>query len=230
MDYSTNQAANAKEGLPHDSHRHWDLYKSERNKVNIEMCKAKSNYLISDDKSIAETCDDYFINVGMNIAAESEELYGILSDYQVPSAVINRCTDLRFTFADIDVNNVAISLSNLKTSKATGMDNIPAKILKMTSYIIAPSLNSIFNLSLKSGVYIDEWKLAKVIPIYKSDNRRKCKNYRPMSILPTVSKVFGREDQVYRYLNENSLLSKFQSGFDQNLELWQHLLKYATSG
>lgn len=85
----------------------------------------------------------------------------------------------------------------------------------MSSYIIAPSLTAIFNLSLKSGIYIDEWKLAGVIPIYKSDNRSKCENYRPISILPIVSKVFEREvfNQVYRYLNENSLISKFQSGF-----------------
>ena len=141
----------------------------------------------------------------MNTAAESEKLYGISSDDQVPAGVINRCTDLRFTLADIDVNNVALSLSNLKTSKATGMDNIPAKILKMSLYIIAPSLTAIFNPSLESGVYVDEWKLARVIPIYKSDNRTKCENYRPISILPTVSKVFEREvfNQVYRYLNEN---------------------------
>ncbi len=72
-------------------------------------------------------------------------------------------------------------------------------------------------MSLKSGVYIDEWKLARVIPIYKSENRSKCENYRPIliSILPVISKVFEREifNQIYRYLNENSLISKFQSGF-----------------
>ncbi len=89
----------------------------------------------------------------------------------MPEANIERYPDIRFKFADINVNNVAASLSNLKVSKATGMDNIPAKILKMSSYIIAPSLTAIFNMSLKSGVYIDEWKLARVIPIYKSENR-----------------------------------------------------------
>ena len=71
------------------------------------------------------------------------------------------------------------------------MDNIPVKILKMSLYIIAPSLTAIFNMSLKSGVYIDEWKLARVIPIYKSENKSKCENYRPISILPAISKVFA---------------------------------------
>ena len=47
-----------------------------------------------------------------------------------------------------------MNLSNLKVSKATGMDNLPAKILKISSYLIAPSLTAIFNMSLKSGIYI----------------------------------------------------------------------------
>ena len=95
-----------------------------------------------------------------------------------------------------------MNLSNLKVSKATGMDNLPAKILKISSYLIAPSLTVIFNMSLKSGIYIDEWKMARVIPIYKSENRSKCEKYPPISILPIISKVFEREvfNQIYRYL------------------------------
>ena len=54
-----------------------------------------------------------------------------------------------------------------------------------------------------------------MIPIYKSDDRRKCENYRPISVLPIISKLFEREvfGQLYQYLISNSLLSRFQSGF-----------------
>ena len=57
--------------------------------------------------------------------------------------------------------------------------------------------------------------MARVISIYKSENRSKCENYRPISILPIISKVFERQvfNQIYRYLNENSLISKFKSRF-----------------
>ena len=81
--------------------------------------------------------------------------------------------------------------------------------------IIAPSLTYIFNLSLDTGVYVDDWKRARVIPIYKSEDRRKCENYRPISIIPNVSKIFEKEvfRQLYGYLSSNSLLSSFQSGF-----------------
>ena len=47
--------------------------------------------------------------------------------------------------------------------------------------------------SLDTGIYVDDWKRARVIPIYKSEDRRKCENYRPISILPIVSKVFERD-------------------------------------
>ena len=171
--------------------------------------------LILNLQVVAESFNEYFINVGINIGTESEQFYEIPSDDQIPESRLDHSPNIRFKFANINVSNVAMNLSNLKVSKATGMDNLPAKILKISSYLIAPSLTAIFNMSLKSGIYIDEWKMARVIPTYKSENRSKCENYRLISILPIISKVFEREvfNQIYRYLNENSLISKFQSGF-----------------
>ena len=107
-------------------------------------------------------------------------------------------------------------MNNLKANKSTDLDKIPAKILKLSAEIIAPSLTYIFNLSLESGIYINEWKRARVTPIYKSEDKTKCENYRPISILPVISKVFEKEVfwQLYGYyLTDNDLLSKHQSGF-----------------
>ena len=96
----------------------------------------------------------YFINVGINIGTESEQFYEIPSDDQIPESGLDHSPNIRFKFANINVSNVAMNLSNLKVSKATGMDNLRAKILKISSYLIAPSLTAIFNMSLKSGIYI----------------------------------------------------------------------------
>lgn len=128
---------------------------------------------------------------------------------------------------------------NLKVNKSTGLDKIPAKVLRLSADIIAPSLTYIFNLSLDTGIYVDDWKRARVIPIFKSEDRRKCENYRPISILPIVSKVFEREvfRQLYGYLSNNSLLSKFQSGFRPKhstisalIQLCDNLLKNMDDG
>ena len=85
----------------------------------------------------------------------------------------------------------------------------------MSADIIAPSLTAIFNLSLNSCTYVNAWKMARITPIFKSENRQKCENYRPISILPIISKIFEKEvfDQLYEHLSQNLLLSKYQSGF-----------------
>jgi hypothetical protein len=120
-----------------------------------------------------------------------------------------------FKFSEIGVEEVTAVLRNLKISKATGIDMIPSRALKIAADIIAPSITWIFNLSLKTGIFVDAWKKACVLPIYKSGDRRLCENYRPISILPVISKILERSvfDQLYKFLNDNSLLSKYQFGF-----------------
>ena len=174
------------------------------------------NNNISDRKLIAESFNEYFVNIGPKLASEaSEEFLAQHATNYNPSPTIDPITDSPFYFHHIHIDNIAQALMGLKPNKCTGLDKIPAKVLRLSADIIAPSLTYIFNLSLDTGIYVDEWKRAQVIPIYKSEDRRKCENYRPISILPIVSKVFEREvfRQLYGYLSVNSLLSKFQSGF-----------------
>jgi hypothetical protein len=108
------------------------------------------------------------------------------------------------------------SYINLKhQNRQVRIDNIPARALKISAEIISPSLTWIFNLSIKTGIYVDEWKKAWILPIFKTEDRQKCENYRPISILPIISKIFERSvfNQLYEFLNESSLFSKYQSGF-----------------
>ena len=88
-----------------------------------------------------------------------------------------------FCFSPVSITSILNNLNRVKTSNATGLDKIPARSLKTSSTIIAPSLTYIFNLSISTGIFVDDWKIARVTPIYKSDDRRKCENYRPISIL-----------------------------------------------
>ena len=67
------------------------------------------------------------------------------------------------------------------------------------------------NLSLSSGIFIDDWKNARVCPVYKGNDRRDIGNHSLISILPIISKVF--EKQLYHYLKVHSIPSKFQCGF-----------------
>ena len=77
-----------------------------------------------------------------------------------------------FKFRAISEQEVITELSNLKVSKSTGLDTIPARVLKISVNIIAPSISWIFNLSLKKGIFVGEWKKAWVLPVYKSGNKQ----------------------------------------------------------
>lgn len=87
------------------------------------------------------------------------------------------------------VTQVFNVLANLDTSKATGPDEIPARILKETAHEIAPSLCELFNKSLRLGSLPTDWKLANVVPVFKKNNKEYAENYRPISSLYLVSKV-----------------------------------------
>ena len=76
--------------------------------------------------------------------------------------------------------------SSFTLEEATGHDGISNRILKIAAPFIPKKLTDIFNLSIGSGIFPSEWKIAKVTPIFKSGERNEPNNYRPISVLPTV--------------------------------------------
>ena len=123
-----------------------------------------------------------------------------------------------FKFKDITENEVLKLISSISIGKATGCDNIQAKILKLSAPAIANSLCYILNLSLSSGKFPDDWKFARISPLFKKGSKSEAGNYRPVSVLPVVSKFMERivHHQLYEYLTINRLLCEQQSGFRKN--------------
>ena len=123
------------------------------------------------------------------------------------------------TLAVITENFVINKLKHLKSNKAIGLDGISARLLKEASDVIAPVLTRIFNCSLSSSTFPCIWKLGKVSALFKSGNRCDANNYRPITVLPTISKILEKavHSQVYEYLQKNKILSPKQFGFRPNL-------------
>ena len=98
------------------------------------------------------------------------------------------------------------------------LECLPVSLLKNGAYIISWSVMHLINLSLSSGIVPTEWTKARVVPVCKEGDREDCSNYRPISILPVISKILEKAVSVQpqRYLEENNLLSPFQSGFRVN--------------
>ena len=109
-------------------------------------------------------------------------------------------------------------LSQLKSNKAIGLDNISARLPKSGAIVIVPILTSIFNKSISTHKFPSLWKCAKAVALFKSGNKTDPSNYRP--ICPTtISKIFERAvfEQLYSYLSLNNLLSQSQFGFRPRL-------------
>ena len=135
--------------------------------------------------------------------------------------------DSSFQFEAVTEEEVGRVLANLDERKSTGSDGISARLLKMTAPAIDQSLTSLFNSSLHLGQFPKAWKEANVTPVPKSGNKEQVKNYRPVSVIPVIAKVFESlvHHQLYQYMESNNLLSPAQSGFRPHHNTQDVLLK-----
>lgn len=106
-------------------------------------------------------------------------------------------------------------INNLKCSNSAGADGISNKILKAIRYDIAEPLAFIINLSLQHGSVPKQTKIAKIVPVYKAGDKNDLQNYRPISILPSMSKVLERVvfTRLKNYLDKHNILAPSQYGF-----------------
>ena len=122
-----------------------------------------------------------------------------------------------FTFNKVSDREVYEILLKLDSNKGPGTDNLDTKSLKSIAHVISEHLASLFNQSIKQGIYPNYLKTAKCIPIYKGAplDPSDPVNYRPISILTAINKTFERilHNQLCKYLEENNLLPYFQYGY-----------------
>jgi len=109
-------------------------------------------------------------------------------------------------------------IKELKNNSSPGLDNVPTNIIKFASEFISEPLAELINCSMKSGIFPDKLKVAKVIPIFKTGDRSLINNYRPISILNAFSKIFEKVilSRLLGFLNKQNFFYSQQFGFRQN--------------
>ena len=114
-------------------------------------------------------------------------------------------TNKRFSFKYIQLTQVFRVLSKLKNGKAVEIHNIPNKSLKLSKDIISNSLTGI-NASIINNLFPVDFKVGRVTPLFKGDSREDLNNYRPITVLPTIARIFERliYNQLYTYFTENN--------------------------
>ena len=117
-------------------------------------------------------------------------------------------------------------LKHLPSNKATGPDDIGNFILKSTAVSIFKPLCKLFNYSLNKKTFPKCWKIANVTPVFKKNEKMFCKNYRPISLLNNISKVFeqGVYDKLNNYFTTNNLLNPKNAGFKKGDNTTNQLL------
>ena len=126
-------------------------------------------------------------------------------------------TNFRFQFRQISELEVQSAIDNLENKKSCGCDGISNKLLKLIKNEISKPITLIVNQSIKTGIFSNALKIAKVKPIYKKGDKADLNNYRPISLLPTIYKIFECVihtcTQLYKYLLCKKLLCEQQYGF-----------------
>ena len=128
-----------------------------------------------------------------------------------------------FKFSEVELGEVEKQIGKLNPRKATTSNNIPTKLLKENSDICSTVLHKLINTSITSGTFPDQLKIADISPVFKKDDATNAKNYRPISVLPSVSKVYERliQNQLMEHLNK--YLSPFLCGYRKGYST-QHAL------
>jgi hypothetical protein len=193
----------------------WDIIKGIINKK--QSSRNSSEFIIngqktSDKEHIANAFNGYFTNVGKS-----------LNDKLPPSNVSplhyldNINVNNSLYLYPTDENEVLRIVSNIKTN-SVGWDNIHIKVIKTTFQPLNRIFVHLINKSLSSGVFPDEMKVARVIPLFKGGDSQLINNYRPVSVLSIFSKIYERiiYNRVLKFINDNDLLYKYQFGFRAN--------------
>ena len=120
-------------------------------------------------------------------------------------------------FSPVTSETVEKQLRSIDTSKASGSDGISGLLLKRCATVLAPSLTRIFNTSIVTGTVPHLFKKATITPIHKSGDKTQAGNYRPISLLPIVSKILEKvvSTQFKEYLNEHNFLPSEQFAYRQ---------------
>lgn len=185
-------------------------------KLNTQNVPSKIETLSGTYTKLNDICNclnSFFSNIGFILANEIPQTY---HDSNAGRGLIENTNCAVLTdFEPATTSEVIKIIDNLNANTSTGIDGISCKVLKCVKILIAPKLTHAINICLQLGYFPDSLKIAKVSPILKSGKATDPGNYRPISVLPIVSKVF--EKIIYNrldiYLKSINFLYDKQYGF-----------------
>ena len=197
--------------------------------------------VVKTELETAETLNNFFGNVIKNLMIpkyseydpsidrfENRTIRAILKYRNHPSILAIRerkKTQINFCFKEVSIEEIQKEILNINNKKASRNSDIPTKIIKENSDIFEKVLCSFINGSIKSFTFPSCLKEADVTPIHEKGEKDKKENYRPVSILPVLSKIFERIMFIQMSAFFKDIFNKQQCGFRKGYNTQQCLLK-----
>ena len=182
----------------------------------------KANNIITEEENNnrAEDFNNFFATVGRETFEKCKKnTTNNNTNSDSAHNTINTRNQNNFRPKPVDIETVILTISKIKETKATGSDGISLNFIKDSLFVTAFYLTCIFNTSIVTGKFPTQWKHAIVVPIFKGGDSNINSNYRPISLLPILSKALEKivAKQLSDYLEGNALLSNSQHGFRPKL-------------
>jgi len=176
---------------------------------------------VTDSAKIADSFNSYFRNVAINLEKE------IPSTDVSPLEFMGERTRSSFFVTPVIDSDVSIIIRQLK-NKSCGLKSIPIFIYKMFVDLLSPVVAELFNQSVVQGTFPACLKVARITPIFKQGDRTLVSNYRPISTLPILSKIFEKLmcQRLVRFLKLNNILFEGQFGFRENSSTCDAILEF----
>lgn len=184
----------------------WNIINSSKfnfPKEPVDKIKSDNGY-ISHPELVAEAFNNFFVDkVSLSPEVEYHSNQGIESS--TASMFMSPCT----------AQDICKIIKTMKNKKSVGADDISTKVVKHVAEFVAIHLSHLINMSIETGVFPDNLKIANVKPLFKKEDRENMKYYRPIALMSIFSKIFEKyiANQLYSYLEKFKLLAKEQKGF-----------------
>ena len=160
---------------------------------------------------VSDAFAKYYSEVGKRLANKIEEKGHVIDPVSVMKNKVQQSCFL-FPTTTLEIEKI---IRNLKRKDSSGIDGISNRILKSIYPGIIEALKIIFNKSMQEGIFPDNMKVAIIKPIYKGKSKTEIVNYRPVSLLPVISKVLEKviQTRIMNFFLRNKVLSEGQYGF-----------------
>lgn len=178
--------------------------------------------------------NQFFVKIGKTLAED------ILNNFGMPHYIpATNSQSSSFVLYETDLQEVDSILVGLDSKSSPGWDEIPTKFLKLARDLVVPLISRLANLCFKKGIFPTALKKSVVTPVHKGGDADDVSNYRPISVLPCISKIIEKllNCRLIAYLNKNNILSNSQFGFrkgrstqDAVLELTSEIINKVDKG